>query len=128
MLRLQQHLTNVTLSQVEHSLDLAHGSFACVERLANLHLNTARSLLEHGLTHTRGLMQARNPLEMLQAHAQASHPAVNNTLVYLQSAQQIATLSQREHSERLQQHFSRSQAHFSDTVAHVFRAMGGAGQ
>lgn len=123
MINLHNHLLAITRANLETTLDLAHGSFASVERLANLNLNTTRALLEHGIEHTRSVMGAKSTQEMLELHTRATQPVLNQTLAYLQNAQQIVTLSHQEHKTRVQQQVTDISQQVAATVEHAVAAV-----
>ncbi len=123
MINLHNHLLAITRANLETTLDLAHGSFASVERLANLNLNTTRALLEHGIEHTRSVMAVKSTQEMLELQTKATQPVLNHTLAYLQNAQQIVTLSHQEHKARVQQQVADMGQQVAATVEHAVAAV-----
>lgn len=123
MITLHNHLMAVTKANMESTLDLAHGSFASIERLANLNLNTARALLEHSVEHTRCIMGAKSAQEVLELQSKATQPVLGQTLAYLQNAQQIVTMSQQEHKARVQQQVADMGQQVAATVEHAVAAV-----
>jgi phasin family protein len=85
-------------ANVETLLSLANTSFASVERLAALNLNTARTVLEDSVANAKTLMAVKDVQELLSLQSLAQ-PAVEKAVAYARSVYEIATQTQEEFSK-----------------------------
>ena len=83
-------------ANLESLMSLAGSAIARAERLAELNLNTVRSVLEDSVATTRKLAEAKNPQELANLQAELTKPMIDKAVAYARSVQEIATEGQNE--------------------------------
>lgn len=83
-------------ANLESLMSLATSAIARAERLAELNLNTVRSVLEDSVATTRKLAEAKNPQELANLQAELTKPMIDKAVAYARSVQEIATEGQNE--------------------------------
>jgi phasin family protein len=86
-------------ANIETMLTLANTTFATVERLAALNLNTARSLLEDGVANTKALLGAKDVQELAGLQVALAQPIVEKAVAYTRSVYEITSQTQEEVSK-----------------------------
>lgn len=86
-------------ANVETLLTLANTAFASAERLAALNLNTARNLLEDGVSNTKTLLGAKDLQELVNLQASLAQPALEKLVSYARNVYEIASQTQEEVSK-----------------------------
>lgn len=86
-------------ANVETVLTLANAAFASAERFAALNLNTARSVLEDGVSNVKALLAAKDVQELIKLQTALAQPLVEKAVAYARSAYEIASQSQEEVSK-----------------------------
>ena len=117
----ENQLTAAGKANFETLTALAQHGFASIERLADLNLSTARSVLEENTANTKALMAAKTPQEFLNLQAQLAQPLFGKAIAYVQSAYQIATQNQQAASQLLEG----QAAEFSKTVTDTLNKAAG---
>lgn len=87
---------------VDTLLSLLSCSFAGVERLATLMLNTASTMLETGIAGTKSLMGAKSPEEVVELQARMMAPLVETLAACARGVQEIAAQKQEEVAKLLE--------------------------
>ena len=80
-------------ASVDALLSLANTALASAERVAALNLNTARSMLEDGMSNTKALLGAKDPREAMSMTAAQIQPAVEQIVAYNRSLYEISAQS-----------------------------------
>ena len=83
-------------ANLESLMSLAGSAIARAERLAELNLNTVRSVLEDSVATTRKLAEVKNPQELANLQAELTKPMIDKAVAYARSVQEIATEGQNE--------------------------------
>ncbi|THF61727.1 phasin family protein [Pseudothauera rhizosphaerae] len=89
-------------ANIETLLTVANNAFASAERLAALNLNTARSLLEDGVSNTKALLGVKDVQELINLQTSLAQPLVEKTVAYARSVYEIASQGQEEFSKLLE--------------------------
>lgn len=74
---------------VESLLNLANTALASAERVAALNLNTARSVLEDGVSNTKALLGVKDVQEALSVQSTLAQPNVEKAVAYSRSVYEI---------------------------------------
>jgi phasin family protein len=88
---------------VESLLTLANTALASAERVAALNLNTARSVLEDGVSNTKDVQEA------ISVQAGLAQPNVEKAVAYSRSVYEISAQTQEEFAKVLESQFSEFQ-------------------
>lgn len=83
-------------TNVEAAVSLANSSFARVERLAALNLNTARATLEDSIATTKTLLAVKDPQELVKLQAELVKPLQDKAVAYGRSVYAIVSEGQQE--------------------------------
>lgn len=83
-------------ASLEQLMTLANSAVARAERLAALNLNTARAVLEDGVSSTRTLLAVKTPQELAQLQTTLAQPMIDKVLAYARSVYELATEGQQE--------------------------------
>lgn len=105
---------------VDSLLSLANAALASAERVAALNLNTARSVLEDGVSNAKALMGAKDVQEAVSMQAGLAQPGVEKAVAYSRSVYEISAQAQEELSKMLESQFGEFQkqvATMLDTAA-----------
>ncbi len=94
---------------VESLLTLANTALASAERVAALNLNTARSVLEDGVSNTKALLGAKDAQEALTLQAGLAQPNVEKAVAYSRSVYEISAQTQEEFAKVLESQFGEFQ-------------------
>ncbi|THF63770.1 phasin family protein [Pseudothauera nasutitermitis] len=89
-------------ANIETLLTLANSAFANAERLAALNLNTARSLLEDGVSNAKALLAVKDAQELISLQTSLAQPLVEKAVAYTRSVYEITSQSQEEVSKLLE--------------------------
>lgn len=89
-------------ANVETMLALANTAFSNAERLAALNLNTARSIMEDGVSNAKALMSAKDVQEFVSLQATLVQPLAEKAIAYARSVYEISSQSQEEVSKLLE--------------------------
>lgn len=103
-------------ASVDSLLALANTALASAERIASLNLNTARSLLESGVSNTKALIGAKDPQEALAATTGQLQPVVETIIAYNRGLNEISKQSKDEVSGLLEQQFGDFQQQVSSLI------------
>ena len=98
MTKIQTPEQFVALNQanLEKMMALANSALARAERLAELNLNTVRSVLEDSVATSRKLAEVKDPQQLASLQAELTKPMLDKAVAYARSVQQIATEGQEE--------------------------------
>ena len=99
-------LANANKANVEALLSLANTAFASAERLAALNLNTARSLLEDGVSNAKALLGAKDLQEAITLQATLAQPSIEKAVAYSRSVYEISAQTQEEMSKLVEAQFA----------------------
>lgn len=83
-------------SNLESAVTLANTSFARVERLSALNLNTARATLEDSIAATKTLLAVKDPQELVKLQAELAKPMQEKAVAYGRSVYAIISEGQQE--------------------------------
>ncbi|MEF8733359.1 MAG: phasin family protein [Candidatus Accumulibacter meliphilus] len=103
-------------ASVDAMLTLANTALASAERIAALNLNTARSMLEDGVSNAKAMLGAKNAQELFSVQASLAQPNLEKAVAYTRSVYEISAQSKEEISKLLE-------AQFSDFQKQVFALM-----
>ncbi|MGD9871109.1 MAG: phasin family protein [Thauera sp.] len=99
-------------ANLEKLMALATGALARAERLAELNLNTVRSVLEDSVSTSRKLAEAKDPQQFASLQAELTKPMIDKAVAYARSVQQIATEGQEEVSGLFEDQIAELNANF----------------
>ena len=77
-------------ANLESLMSLAGSAIARAERLAELNLNTVRSVLEDSMATTKKLAEAKNPQDLASLQTELTKPLIDKAVAYARSVQEIA--------------------------------------
>ena len=100
-------------ANLESLMSLATSAIARAERLAELNLNTVRSVLEDSVATTRKLAEAKNPQELANLQAELTKPMIDKAVAYARSVQEIATEGQNEVSSLFEKQIAELNKNFA---------------
>lgn len=83
-------------ANIEAALSIANSTFATVERLTALNLNTARALLEDSIASTKAMLAVKDAQEFAALQAAVAQPMLEKVVAYNRSVYEIASQSQQE--------------------------------
>ncbi|CAN5382071.1 phasin family protein [soil metagenome] len=92
-------------ASVDSLLALANTALSSAERIANLNLETARSVLKDGVTTPKAMLGAKDVQEALSVQAALAQPSVEKAVAYSRSVYEISAQSQQEMSKLLEGQF-----------------------
>ncbi len=90
---------------VDSLLAVANTALASAERIAALNLNTARSVLEDGVSGAKALLGAKDVQEALAIQAALTQPNVEKAVAYSRSVYEISAQTQEELSKMVEAQF-----------------------
>lgn len=94
-----EQISAANKTNIESILTLANATFASVEKLATLNLNTARSLLEDSVSNTKALMGAKDMQELVSLQSSMAQPSIEKIVSYGRSVYEITSSIQEEVSK-----------------------------
>ena len=83
-------------ANLEAMMSLANSAIARAERLAELNLNTVRSVLEDSVATTRKLAEAKDPQQLAKLQGELTKPMLDKAVAYARSVYEITSQSQEE--------------------------------
>lgn len=83
-------------TNLESAVTLANTSFARVERLSALNLNTARAALEDSIAATKTLLAVKDPQELVKLQAELAKPMQEKAVAYGRSVYALVSEGQQE--------------------------------
>ncbi len=101
-----EQLSAANKANVETMLALANTAFAGAERLAALNLNTARSVLEDGVSSVKSLMGAKDLQEFVTLQSTLAQPAFEKAIAYARSVYEISSQTQEEYTKLFEKQFA----------------------
>ena len=101
---------------VESLLNLANTALASAERVAALNLNTARSVLEDGVSNTKALLGVKDVQEALSVQSTLAQPNVEKAVAYSRSVYEISAQTQEEFAKVLEAQFGGFQKQVADLL------------
>ena len=90
---------------VDSLLSVANTALASAERIANLNLETARSVVEDSAANAKALMGAKDVQEALSIQASLAQPNVEKAVAYGKSVYEISTQTQEELAKMVEAQF-----------------------
>lgn len=109
-------------ANLEALVGVANAVFANAEKLAALNLDTARALLEDGLSGTRSLIDAKDVQEVLELQSSLGKPLVEATVSYNRSLYELATNSQEQFTRLVDSRVSEMNKSFSGLIDQAARS------
>ena len=94
-----EQLVAASQANLESLTALANSAINRAERLAELNLNTVRSVLEDSVATTRKLAEVKNPQDLAGMQTELTKPMIDKAVAYARSVQEIATEGQQEISK-----------------------------
>ena len=73
-------------ANLESLMSLAGSAIARAERLAELNLNTVRSVLEDSMATTKKLAEAKNPQDLASLQTELTKPLIDKAVAYARSS------------------------------------------
>ena len=104
-----EQFASANKSTVDSLLALANTALASAERIAALNLNTARSVLEDGVSGAKALLGAKDVQEALSIQASLAQPNVEKAVAYSRSVYEISAQTQEELSKMVEAQFGQFQ-------------------
>lgn len=115
-----QKLSTFGKQSIDGVQAIANSVFTAAEQAVSLHLQTARSLFEHGLSSVRALSDAKDSKELWTLGSAISQPGVAQAIAWSRGLYEIASRTQQDigqQGEVLIGDFTRSLAELLDDVA-----------
>ena len=100
-------------ANLESLMSLAGSAIARAERLAELNLNTVRSVLEDSMATTKKLAEAKNPQDLASLQTELTKPLIDKAVAYARSVQEIATEGQQEVSSLFEKQIAELNKNFA---------------
>jgi len=94
-----EQISAANKANIETLLNLANATFASVEKLATLNLNTARALLEDSVSNTKTLIGAKDVQELISLQSSIAQPSIEKIVAYGRSVYEITASIQEEVSK-----------------------------
>lgn len=94
MYKLPEQLISANKASVETLATFANATFAGVERLAALNLNTARAMLEDSVASTRALLAVKDVQDLVALQSNLVQPGLEKAAAYSRSIYDIASETQ----------------------------------
>ena len=94
-----EQFATTSKANAETLLSLANTSFAALERLAALNLNTSRTVLEDGVANAKTVLSVKDVQELVSLQSSLVQPAVEKAVAYARSVYEIVTQTQEEFSK-----------------------------
>ena len=108
-----EQISAANKTNIESILTLANATFASVEKLATLNLNTARSLLEDSVSNTKALMGAKDMQELVSLQSSMAQPSIEKIVSYGRSVYEITSSIQEEVSKIVEGQISEANKNLS---------------
>lgn len=93
-------------ANIESFLTLANTAFASAERLAALNLNTARTLVEEGVSNVKTLFGAKDLQDLLSLQGGLAQPTIEKAIAYSRSLYEITSETQDEVTKIVESRFA----------------------
>lgn len=103
-------------ANLEALMSLANSAMARAERLAELNLNTVRSVLEDSVATTRKLAEVKDPQQFASLQGELTKPMIDKAVAYARSVQEIATEGQQEVSSLFEKQIAEVNKRFHDML------------
>jgi phasin family protein len=103
-------------ANLEALMSLANSAMARAERLAELNLNTVRSVLEDSVATTRKLAEVKDPQQFASLQGELTKPMIDKAVAYARSVQEIATEGQQEVSTLFEKQIAEVNKRFHDML------------
>jgi phasin family protein len=97
-------------------VEMSQRAFANVEKLANLNLEAARSVLEESAAHTKALLSAKDPQEVVALQSSLMQPAADKATAYGRQVQDIVTTAQAEVTKLVEAQVAEAQTKLQSLV------------
>ena len=101
---------------VESLLSVANTALASAQRIANLNLETARSVVADSVSGAKALMGAKDVQEALTIQASLAQPSVEKAVAYGKSVYEISTEAQEELSKVVEAQFGEFQKNVAELL------------
>ena len=108
-------------ANLEALMSLANSAIARAERLAELNLNTVRSVLEDSVATTRKLAEVKDPQQFASLQGELTRPMINKAVAYARNVQEIATEGQQEVSSLFEKQIAELNKRFHDMIEQAAR-------
>lgn len=106
MFKTPEQFAAANKASVDAMLSLANTALASAERIAALNLNTARSMLEDGMSNTKAVLGAKDPQEAIALSVSQAQPAVEQAVAYTRSLYEISAQSKDDIAKVLEAQFA----------------------
>lgn len=108
-------------ANLEALMSLANSAIARAERLAELNLNTVRSVLEDSVATTRKLAEVKDPQQFASLQGELTRPMIDKAVAYARNVQEIATEGQQEVSSLFEKQIAELNKRFHDMIEQAAR-------
>jgi phasin family protein len=105
---------------VEALLGFAHTQFAAFERISALTFNATKAAFEDSVAHTKALMNAKDPQDLMNLSTTVAQPAIEKAIAYSRSVYEVASQSHGEVSKMVEAQageFNKTVVTFLDKIA-----------
>ena len=116
MIKTPEQFVAANKATVDALLSLANTALSSAERIAALNLNTARSMLEDGVTNAKALIGAKDAQEAVKLSVAQAQPVVEQVVAYSRSLYEISAQSKEEISKLLEGQFGDFQKQISNLI------------
>lgn len=116
-----QQVAAASQANLEALMSLANSAIARAERLAELNLNTVRSVLEDSVATTRKLAEVKDPQQFASLQGELTKPMIDKAVAYARNVQEIATEGQQEVSSLFEKQIAELNKHFHEMIEQAAR-------
>ena len=109
-------------TNLETMMTIANTTFASIERMATLNLDTARSVMEENLSNVKTLMAAKDVQELTSLQMALAKPMLEKAVAYARSAYEIQAQTQEELSRLVETQVSELNKSLSATLDKAAKA------
>ncbi|WP_407277662.1 phasin family protein [Aromatoleum evansii] len=112
----REQFASANQAGVEILTTLANKAFTRVERLTELNLNTARSVLDDSVAATKTVLAVKTPQDLLALQGTLAQPMLDKAVVYGRGVYEIATEGQQEIAKLFEARVAELNKTFTDAL------------
>ena len=116
-----EQFSDANKATIDSLFAVANAALSSAQRIAELNLQTAHSILEDSAANAKALMGAKDVQETLAIEARLTQPAVEKAFAYSKSLYEISAQSQAELSDLLREQFNDFQRSSSRLLEQAFK-------
>lgn len=100
-----EQFTAANKATVDSLLSVANTALASAERIANLNLDTVRSVVEDTVSNTKAMLAAKDPKEALSIQTAQAQPSLDKAVAYSRSLYEISNETKEEFTKMFEAQF-----------------------